>query len=98
MKLSEWKIKAIKICIILERTGYLTRKDFAEIKIDHRRFLDMEWMKHSDERGKYVAGRYPLDLRRQHPKVYPQIEADFDKWFPKDRDSSPIIQGQEVLL
>ena len=97
-KLSDWKISAIKISILVERTGFVTRADFAQLKIDHRRFLDMGWLKQSGDRGKYVVGPYPLQLRTQHPAVFPKIEADFDKWCPKDRLSGPVVQGQEVLL
>jgi hypothetical protein len=96
--LSSWKISAIKVFILVERTGFVTRTDFAQLKINHRRFLDMGWLQQSDERGKYVLGRYPLNLRAQHPTVYPQIEADFDQWCPKDRLNSPLLQKQEVLL
>lgn len=96
--LSDWKISAIKISVLVERTGFVTRADFAQLKIDHRRFLDMGWLKQSGDRGKYVIGPYPLQLRTQHPAVFPKIEADFDKWCPKDRLSGPVVQGQEVLL
>lgn len=96
-KLSDWKISAIKICILVDRTGFVTRADFRQLKIDHRRFLDMGWLKHSDGRGKYVLGPYPLRLRDQHPSVFPQIEADFEKWCPKDRLNSPLLQKQEIL-
>lgn len=96
--LSDWKISAIKICILVDRTGFVTRADFSQLKIDHRRFLDMGWLQQSGERGKYVLGPYPLRLRDQHPSVFPQIEADFEKWCPKDRTNSPILQKQENLL
>lgn len=97
-QLSEWKIRAIKIGILLERTGFVTKADFAQISINYRRFLDMGWIAPSGERGKYIAGKYSLRLREQHPTVVPLIEADFDKWCPKDRLASPLLQGQEVLL
>jgi len=83
--LSEWKIKAIKICIILERRGYVTPKDFAHLRIDRKRWLDMGWLK-GDEgvRGQYVPGDYPINLRVAHPVNFVQIEADWDKWKPAD--------------
>ncbi|MGO8269232.1 hypothetical protein ACC862_24020 [Rhizobium ruizarguesonis] len=88
-QLSEWKIKAIKICIILERRGYLTPKDFAHISIDRKRWHDMGWISHATDngvyvRGRFVAGKYPLDLRAAHPVNFGQIEADWAKWKPKE--------------
>ncbi len=93
LKLSHWKIKAIKIHIILDRRGYVTRNDFKEIGIDHRRFLDMGWLKRADARGKFILGKYPLNLRDQHPRVYPEIEADFDNW-----KTAELLVPEEVLL
>ncbi|NTJ67544.1 hypothetical protein G6M50_06170 [Agrobacterium rhizogenes] len=85
--LSEWKIKAIKIAIILERRGYLTPKDFAHISIDRKRWHDMGWISHDAAhhvRGRFVTGPTPLDLRAAHPVNYLQIEADWEKWAPKE--------------
>ncbi|MCW1412171.1 hypothetical protein OLZ32_27870 [Rhizobium sp. 1AS11] len=88
-QLSEWKIKAIKICIILERRGYLTPKDFAHVSIDRKRWHDMGWIAHATDNGVYVRGRFvaggsPLDLRAAHPVNFGQIEADWAKWKPKE--------------
>ena len=80
VKLSEWKIKAIKICILLERRGFLTRADFKAISIDHRLWLDRRWLGHSHIRGQFVGGTNQIDLRAAHPRNYSEIEADFDKW------------------
>ncbi|RVH56246.1 hypothetical protein CN213_15985 [Sinorhizobium meliloti] len=90
-QLSAWKIKAIKICIILEKRGWVAVADFKHIGIDRKRWLDMWWLQPREGmRGHYVAGRSPLDLRRQHPVNYAQIEADFEKWKPADAE--PVAQ------
>lgn len=87
--LSDWKIKAIKICVLLEKRGYVAISDFKALQIDRKRWLDMRWLTFREVdgvsmRGHYVAGIRPLDLRTQHPVNYLQVEADFDKWKPKD--------------
>ncbi len=91
-QLSSWKVKAIKICIILERRGWVAVSDFKHIGIDRKRWLDMGWITGREGcRGHYVAGKHPLDLRRAHPVNYGQIEADYAKWKPTD--DLPLAQG-----
>lgn len=82
VQLTEWKIAAIKIAITLERRGYVTRSDFKEHRIDHRRWLTPTgWLRVKD--GHYIKGSMP-DFKKQHPRVYKEIEADADKWMPKE--------------
>lgn len=99
-KLSEWKIKAIKICIVLERRGYLTPQDFADISIHRKRWHDMGWISHDPDshiRGRFVAGVAPLDLRTAHPVNYAQIEADFEKWAPASMRPEASPERQESM-
>ena len=80
VQLTDWKIRAIKIAVLLEKRGFVTRSDFKGIGIDHRRWLaPNDWLK--IENGRYIAGRLP-DFKAQHPKNYAEIVADFDKWAP----------------
>lgn len=84
-QLSEWKIKAIKICVILEKRGWVSVADFRHVGIDRKRWLDMGWLVGREGfRGHYIAGMHSLDLRRAHPINYGQIEADYEKWKPVD--------------
>lgn len=81
-QLTDWKIKAMKIAILLERRGYVTRADFKAIGIDHRRWLrPASWLLVED--GRYVRGHMP-NFKAQHPVVWEQIAADFEKWKPKE--------------
>lgn len=81
-RLTDWKIKAMKIAILLEKRGYVTRADFKAIHIDHRRWLKpASWL--VVENGRYVRGRMP-DFKAQHPVVWKQIAADIEKWKPKE--------------
>ncbi|KAB2666561.1 hypothetical protein F9K91_05100 [Brucella tritici] len=93
VQLSEWKIKAIKICILLERRGFVTIADFKHVEINRQRWLAMHWLKFGDGRGIYVKGSNPLDLRAQHPINFAQIESDFEKWKPAE-----VVPAQAVML
>jgi hypothetical protein len=76
IKLTAWKVGALRLQALLERNGCLTREDFKTCKVDHRRWLakDNGWLK--IENGRIVAGKYFPDVARQHPIVYEQIKAD----------------------
>lgn len=79
IKLTTWKIAAMKIAITLEKRGFVTRADFKHIRIDHRRWLaPNSWMRPNGSGG-YIAGKIP-DFRKEHPVVYEQIAAEADKW------------------
>lgn len=92
VQLTDWKIKAIKIAVILEKAGFVTRLDFNQIRIDIRLWLPGRrgWLAPT-EQG-FVAGRSFPDFRAQHPQVYEQIAADADDWMP------PAAAEQAKLL
>lgn len=80
LKLTEWKIKAIRLMIVLERRGYVTRRDMKSIGISPSRWTDvyhgfLERTPHG-----YVRCKRTPDLRAQHPTNYAQIEADLEQW------------------
>ena len=95
LRLTDWKIKAIKIAITLETRGFVTRADFKHLSIDHRRWLPSGtgWL--SIEDGRYVKGPHFPNLRAQHPVVYEQIVADVEKWMLKE---APVPPKQKELL
>ncbi|QPC44033.1 hypothetical protein HW532_15835 [Kaustia mangrovi] len=80
IQLTDWKIKAIKIAVLLGKRGYVTRADFKALRLDIRRWLpnSCAWLVVTD--GGFVAGPYFPDFRSQHPEVYGQIEADAEDW------------------
>lgn len=88
VQLTEWKICALKIAVLLEKNGHVTRADFRHIGIDHRRWISpgTEWL--SAGGVGFVPGRRFPNFRGQHPVVFEQIKADAHKWMPK----------QELLL
>ena len=97
IKLTEWKIKAIRIQVLLERRGFVTRQDFKAIQLDHRRWLTpgIDWLVPGPTRGTYKAGPFLPDLRAQHPRNFEEIAADFDRWAPPPTVPAPV---QEVML
>lgn len=78
IQLTEWKIRAIKLLILLDERGFVTRLDFDHLKLDPRRWLTLCWLQAKD--GKMIAGTVPAFLA-QHPKVSLQIRAETD-WRP----------------
>lgn len=82
IRLTQWKIKAIKLCIILERNGYVTRDDFKHLKLDHRLWISVGkgWLIAKD--GRYIAAPGLPALKKQHPRNWVEIEADAAQWMP----------------
>ncbi|MBR0998776.1 hypothetical protein ABIF65_003742 [Bradyrhizobium japonicum] len=84
VQLTEWKIAAIKIAVILEKRGFLIRADFKHVGIDHRRWLPSAtgWL--SLDAGRYIQGPHFPRFKKQHPRVYDEIAADYESWKPID--------------
>lgn len=84
VKLSLWKVRAIKISVLLDRRGRVTRADFKALGIDATRWIGRSGWLEKGENGKWVRGKFTPNFRDQHPSVYAQIEADYEKWAPAD--------------
>jgi hypothetical protein len=76
LKLTHWKIQALKICAILELEGEITTKRIKETGVSQGRWIipEMGWLtkKPDGKRGEYVRGPR-LNFDKQHPIVYQQI-------------------------
>lgn len=83
-RLTDWKIGAIKIAILAERRGHVARSDFKHVRIDHRLWFTpgQQWLESRE--GRWIVGPRMPNFRAQHPRVYAEIERDFDKWKPED--------------
>ncbi|MBO6755784.1 MAG: hypothetical protein JJ902_05625 [Roseibium sp.] len=83
--LTDWKIKAIKIAVTLEKRGFVTRQDFKHFKISIQRWIDpyLAWLI-KDGNGGWVAGAGIPDFKAQHPVNYDQIAADYEEWKAPD--------------
>lgn len=96
LTLSQWKIRAIKLLILLDRYGVVTRKDMKALDLSPTRwtaayhgFLDRT------PEGYVRSARTP-DLKAQHPVNWAQIEADFDTWAPKVRSPDLALTAQSL--
>lgn len=101
MTLSTWKIKAIRVCVWVERAGTIRREHFKALKIDSGRWMNGHWLQKGAARGDWVAGpHFPADSYRKHyGATYTQIEADFDRWSAEAKLVLPPEKPvQEVLL
>lgn len=83
--LSDWKIKAMRVCVWVEKHGEITRAHFKKLGIDPSRWMNGYWLKPGINRGNWVAGdSFPADqMRQQHPNIYAKIEADYPEWSQK---------------
>jgi len=80
-KLTDWKIKSIKLLIILEKFGYVTRKDFKDLKLNPSLWTSSRWLHPSTKKGRWEKCDATPDLKYQHPENYEEIEHLFDSWF-----------------
>jgi hypothetical protein len=80
--LTEWKIKAIKLMILLERNGSVNRHDMKVLGISPSRWTDLYhgFLTADPLKGGYVPNGRTPDLKAQHPVNWTQIETDFDAW------------------
>lgn len=87
LALTAWKIKAIKVALLLEARGYVTRADFKRMQIDIRRWITGKrtWLR-AGEQG-FVRGPGFPDFRGQHPVNWEQIKANMPKWAPSNAAS-----------
>lgn len=85
MILSDWKIKAMRVCVWVERHGVITRHHFKKLGIDPSRWMTGHWLKAGSSRGEWVAGPgFPADnMRREHPNIFARVEADYSEWSRK---------------
>lgn len=84
VQLTEWKVRAIKLWILLDRHGFVTRGDMKALGLSPTRFTDRfnGLLAVDKAQGGYVRHDDSPDFRVQHPRNYVEIEADFDKWCP----------------
>lgn len=82
LKLTDWMIQAIRMCITVERIGTVSRKHFQHLKLHQSRWSEGRWLEKAETRGLWKAGpNFPAaNFRRTHPVSYAQIEADWPVW------------------
>ena len=83
-KLSMWKVKAIKLVVLLRHRGYLVRADFVRLDLSPSIWTQRRWIVSGAVRGQWVEGSGIPDFQKQHPLNYAQISADLDRWNWRD--------------
>jgi hypothetical protein len=83
LKLTEWKIQAIKLLILLERRGAVSRATMKLLRLSPTRWTAPGGYLAPGLNG-YVRCEHTPDFKAQHPKAWAEIEADFEKWAPPE--------------
>jgi hypothetical protein len=84
VRLTEWKIAALRLVATMTVRGYITRQDFRTYSIDPRRWTGPSgWLKPGEERGTYIRGDN-LDFDRQHPDVYAKVLDEIKEKFARE--------------
>lgn len=81
LQLTEWKIRAIKLLILLDRRGFITRADLKALGLSPSRWTAPDGYLKA-ENGAYVRWERTPDFRQDHPTNTAQIEASFATWAP----------------
>jgi hypothetical protein len=75
IQLTAWKIKALRVCALLERHGTVSSRQISDLGMDTGRWTNPTtgWLKPVHlKRGMYTRGDN-LCFDKQHPKVYAEI-------------------------
>jgi hypothetical protein len=81
VKLTPWKIAAIKLLIVARRRPVI-RRDFKHFGLDARRWIDPRtgWLESTG--AGWIIGPHTPTLWLQHPRNWAEIEANYDRWAP----------------
>lgn len=81
LALTAWKVKAIKLRILLEDRP-VTRADFRALDLSPSRWTDpwSRWLDRAPDGRGYIPGPKIPDFQAQHPRNYAEIKADRAKW------------------
>lgn len=88
IQLTDWKVKAIKIAVIAETVGFVTRRDFTYLQISMPRWTQCAWLAPGEFRGQWKLGEQCPPFARQHPKNYETIKATYDNWKEKTKEAA----------
>lgn len=70
--ITQWKIKAVKLCLLLEAKGYLTIKDFKEAKVSSTLWIKKRWLIDSGDKEGGLKKYIRTNIILPHEK-YPEI-------------------------
>jgi hypothetical protein len=73
VKLTQWKVGALKVLAHLEVRGTITAREVREYGVDARRFCSTDgWLVKAEPQGHWSRGRVPA-FDQQHPTEYAEI-------------------------
>ena len=94
--LTAWKVKAIKLAILLEERP-IGRSDFKHLDLSTSRWTAPDgWLRRSG--NGWVAGPGMPDFQRQHPRNWDEIAADKATWAPPAPPLIALAAEQGALL
>lgn len=91
LRLTDWKIRAIKLLIVLDKFGTVTRQDFKDLAINPSIWTSSRWLEMTETRGHWRRCCRTPDLRKEHPKNFVEIEELIDTWLPDNRKPKPDL-------
>lgn len=76
LQLTNWKIRALRLCALLAIKGHVTDSDFRRLALDKRRWVNgSDWLQLVPNGEHYTRGR-SLRFDKQHPDVFKQVLAE----------------------
>lgn len=84
VKLTHWKVRAIRLVILLRRRGYIVRSDFGRLGLSPSIWTQRGWLINGPVRGQWIEGTNIPDFESQHPVNFKQIMDDFENWNLRD--------------
>lgn len=81
-QLTTWKVKALKLVVLLEVRGAVNRADFNALHLDARRWTDKwtGWLEATPQG--YVARSGMPNFKGQHARVFAELLASVADWAP----------------
>jgi hypothetical protein len=76
IRLTDWKLNALRMFAIIEATGVACVADFKRLRLYPRSWAESGWVQRGAERGTYVAGPRFNAIPSQHPDAYASILAE----------------------
>lgn len=91
-QLSDWKVRAIKLLIVLERRGWVDRSDLKALGLSPTRWTchyNGFLVRSGGKPVRFVRGPLTPDYRGQMPENYAEIEVDAEAWAPEHYGGRP---------
>lgn len=96
IQLTNWTINSMRLMVILERRGFITRRDLEALRLSPSRWASNQgYLEKGEVRGQWVASKHMPRFPEVHPEVWAEIQAD-ESW-QKPFDMRPEFGSQKAL-